>query len=119
MKRAFSISICISIFLSACTTSSQNIPTAYVSPVQYEGYSCRQISEEMISIQNQVTQLGGRLDSEASHDKMITGAGIILFWPALFFVGGTKEQEAEYGKLKGQYQALQQEAIAKNCVRIR
>lgn len=117
MKKLISVYVSVSIFLSACATSSQNIPTAYVSPVQYEGYSCRQISEEMVSIQNQVTQLGGHLDTAASHDKMITGAGIILFWPALFFLGGNKDQEAEYGRLKGQYQALQQEAVAKDCVR--
>ena len=43
------------------------------------------------------------------------GVGMILFWPALFALGGTKEQEAEYGRLKGEYEAIQQAAIAKKC----
>ena len=47
---------------------------------------------------------------------MITGAGLILFWPALFFIGGTKEQEAEYARLKGEYEALDKVAIQKNCL---
>ena len=47
---------------------------------------------------------------------MITGAGIILFWPALFFLGGTKEQEAEYARLKGEYEALDRVAVQKNCI---
>ena len=34
---------------------------------------------------------------------------------ALFALGGTKEQEAEYGRLKGEYEAIQQAAIAKKC----
>jgi hypothetical protein len=116
LKKVISIAISASIFLSACASSSNDVATTYVSPEQYEGYDCRQISAQMIDIQNQVTQLGGQLDTEASHDKMITGAGIILFWPALFFLGGNKKNEAQYGKLKGDYQALQQEAIVKNCI---
>lgn len=117
MKKVISSVLITSVFLSACASSSNDIATTYVPPEQYEGYDCRQISAEMIDIQNQVTQLGGQLDTAASHDKMITGAGIILFWPALFFLGGNKQKEAQYGKLKGDYQALQQEAIAKNCMR--
>jgi hypothetical protein len=62
-----------------------------------------------------VNQLGGRLDEAASNDQAITGAGIVLFWPALFFLGGTKQQEAEYARLRGEYDALQSVAIAKKC----
>ena len=39
----------------------------------------------------------------------------MLFWPALFFLGGTKQQEAEYARLKGEHEALQQSAIEKKC----
>jgi hypothetical protein len=30
-------------------------------------------------------------------------------------LGGTKQQEADYGRLKGEYDALQQAAITKKC----
>ena len=40
---------------------------------------------------------------------------MLLFWPALFALGGTKQQEAEYARLKGEYDALQQAAIVKKC----
>jgi hypothetical protein len=30
-----------------------------------------------------------------------------LFWPTLFFLGGTKEREAEFARLKGESEALQ------------
>lgn len=62
-----------------------------------------------------VNQLGGRLDEAASNDKAITGVGMVLFWPALFALGGTKQQEAEYARLKGEYDAIQQTAITKKC----
>ncbi|HAB64343.1 MAG TPA: hypothetical protein DCE49_09190 [Pseudomonas sp.] len=41
--------------------------------------------------------------------------GIVLFWPALFALGGTKQQEADYGRLRGEYDASHQAAILKKC----
>ena len=41
--------------------------------------------------------------------------GAILFWPALFALGGTKPQEAELGRLKGEYDALQSVNTQKKC----
>jgi hypothetical protein len=60
--------------------------------------------------------LGGRLDQASSNDSAITTAGVILFWPALFFLGGTKAQEAQYAQLKGEYSALEKAAIEKKCI---
>ena len=40
---------------------------------------------------------------------------MVLFWPALFALGGTKQQEAEYARLRGEYDAVQQAAIQKKC----
>jgi hypothetical protein len=39
---------------------------------------------------------------------------LVLFWPALFFIAGSDNAE-ELGRLKGEYEALQQAAIAKKC----
>lgn len=107
--------IVISQFLAGCATSSQDIATAYVSPLQYANYDCNQIIAEMQRTQVRANQLAGRLDQAASNDKMMTGVGIILFWPALFALGGTKEQEAEYARLKGEYEALSKAAVEKRC----
>lgn len=81
----------------------------------YQAYDCQQIAAETVRIQARVTQLGGRLDEAASHDKAIAGVGMIIFWPALFALGGTKAQEAEFANLKGQYDAVQQAAVEKKC----
>jgi hypothetical protein len=40
---------------------------------------------------------------------------LFLFWPAAFALGGTKQQEAEYARLKGESDAVQQAVIAKRC----
>lgn len=106
--------VCVQL-LAGCATSSQNIATAYVSPLQYANYDCNQIIAEMQRIQVRVNQMAGRLDQAASNDKVLTGVGIILFWPALFALGGTKEQEAEFARLKGEYEALNKAAVEKRC----
>jgi hypothetical protein len=112
MKRV----LCASVVLAmGCSTSSKDIAPMYVSPLQYQAYTCEQLGAEGARIQTRVQQLGGRLDEAASNDKALTTVGIVLFFPTLFFLGGTKQQEAEYGRLKGEYEAIQQTAVQKNC----
>ena len=101
--------------LAGCSTASKDIAAVSVSPLQYQSYDCEQLTGESNRLQTRITQLGGRLDEAASNDKAITGVGMILFWPALFAPGGTKEQEAEYARIKGEYDAIQQAAISKKC----
>ena len=101
--------------LAGCSTASKDIAAVSVSPLQYQSYDCEQLTGESNRLQTRITQLGGRLDEAASNDKAITGVGMILFWPALFALGGTKQQEAEYARIKGEYDAIQQAAISKKC----
>lgn len=115
MKKSACSLVSVSLLATGCATSSADIASAYVSPLQYQSYDCDQLTLESVRIQRRVAQLGGRLDEAASNDKAITGVGIILFWPALFALGGTKQQEAEYARLKGEYEALEQAAIQKKC----
>lgn len=102
-------------FMTGCATASKDVATAYVSPLQYKDYNCNQLVNETTRLNGRITQLGGRLDEAANNDKAIAGVGVILFWPALFALGGTKQQEAEYGRLKGEYDALNQALVQKDC----
>ena len=115
MKKTVATTLALTIALAGCSTASKDIAAVSVSPLQYQSYDCEQLTSESQRIQVRVNQLGGRLDEAASNDKAITGVGMILFWPALFALGGTKQQEAEYARLKGEYDAVQQTAIAKKC----
>lgn len=114
MKKSIA-SMLIATILAGCATGSKDIAAAYVSPMQYQNYDCTQLSAESLRLSQRAQQIGGRLDEAASNDKTITTAGIILFWPALFFLGGTKQQEAEFARLKGEVDAVQQAAIARKC----
>lgn len=101
--------------LTACATAGKDVSSTYVSPMQYTKYDCEQLRSESMRIGVRVNQLTGRLDEAASNDKAIAGVGIILFWPALFALGGTKQQEAELSRLKGEYDAIESTANTKKC----
>lgn len=103
------------IALSGCATSAKNIDTAYVSPLEYQHYDCDQIGTESTRVSARASQLAGELDQNATGDAVAMGVGLVLFWPALFFVEGDGTEAAEYARLKGQYNALQQASIEKKC----
>jgi hypothetical protein len=115
MKKLMIYTLTACIGLSGCATASKDIAAAYVSPMQFQSYDCDQLASETQRIQSRVVQLGGRLDTAASNDKAIAGVGLVLFWPALFALGGTKQQEADYSRLRGEYDAVQQAAILRKC----
>lgn len=105
----------IAVFLGGCATAGKDVSATYVSPIQFSNYDCDQLRQELSRINGRVGQLTGRLDEAASNDKALVGVGMILFWPALFALGGTKQQEAELSRLKGEYDALQTASTTKKC----
>ena len=118
MKKITVLMLCITISQYGCATSSKNISASYVSPMQYHSYDCDQLTLEAQRIHARVNELTGRLDQAASNDKWIMAAGLLLVWPALFALGGTNEKEAEYARLKGEYDAIHQAAVMRKCTGI-
>ena len=115
MKKFVTTALVFAVALGGCSTASKDVTTVYVSPLQYQSFDCDQLAAENQRLQSRVNQLAGRLDAAASNDKAIGVVGAIFFWPALFALGGTKPQEAEFGRLKGESDAIQQSAIIKKC----
>jgi hypothetical protein len=115
MKKIVAILVSSSIVLGGCASAAKDISSSYVSPLQFQGYDCNQITSEGQRIQGRINAMTGQLDKAASNDKAITGVAVILFWPAVFALGN-KTQEAEYARLKGEGEALEQASIAKKCM---
>lgn len=105
----------ITLLLSGCASSSEKISASYVSPVQFQSFDCSQLEAESMRIKTRVSELAGNLDKASTNDKWITAGGVLLFWPALFALGGNQAQEAEYARLKGEYDAIHQSAVSKKC----
>ena len=113
-KRTIAILTATSV-LAACADHPEKIPASYISPMQYDGYSCKQIGAEMQRVSSRVGELGGQQEKAASNSDVTMGIGLVLFWPALFFLDSHSAQAAEYGRLKGEFNALEQAGIQKNC----
>ena len=102
--------------LVGCATSPRNISPTYVSPLLYKDYSCEQLTMEMQRVSRRAAELYGSLDQKAGLDSAQMGIGLLLFWPALFFLeGGDGMQAAQYSRIKGESETLEQVAIQKNC----
>jgi hypothetical protein len=104
-------------FISGCASSSSSIKPAYVSPLAYQDYNCGQVGQEMSRVGRQVAEVSGQQDSTAGKDAYMVGASLV-FWPSLFFLAAGEDRKGELGRLKGEADALEQSAIAKQCTTI-
>ena len=103
------------LLFSGCAQKSSSIKATYVSPIVYEKYSCRQLGQEVNRISQRVAVISGQQDKKATNDAVATTAGVIIFWPALFFLAAGDDQKVEIGQLKGRYNAIRSVAIQKRC----
>ncbi|NYZ13632.1 hypothetical protein HL658_13850 [Azospirillum sp. RWY-5-1] len=102
--------------VAGCASGSKDIASSYVSPTLYQNWTCEQILAEDARITARVGQLTASVDDRASGDAFAMGVGMVLFWPALFFIKGNGPEAQEYARLKGEHDALQQSANQKSCV---
>lgn len=105
------------VVLAGCATQPDKIQTAYVSPVQYQDFDCNQIAAESARVNRRAAELQARLKTAADNDGAQMAIGMILFWPALFLLeGGDGPEAAEYARLKGERDALEEAAVQKKCL---
>lgn len=101
--------------LTACATAPDRIQGSYVSPMQYSGYDCDQIRSELLRVSGKVREVAGAQKRQSNNDAIAMGVGLVLFWPALFFLASGSDRKEELARLKGDYDALEQAAIQKKC----
>jgi hypothetical protein len=113
MKKLISV-VLVGATLSACATAPSNVQPAYVSSIEYSNLNCDQIRAELMEVSDHVRTVTGQQAKDHTRDAVAMTVGIVIFWPALFFLSGRGHQE-ELAELKGRYDALDQAAIQKNC----
>jgi hypothetical protein len=100
---------------SSCAKRADQIAASYVSPLQYDGYDCRQLGEEAQRISSRAGMVAGTQDEKANKDALAMGVGLIIFWPALFALSGNDQQTAELARLRGEMEAIEQVSVRKRC----
>ena len=105
----------LAVLVAGCATNPNSIAPTYVSPVLYQNLSCAQLGQEAARVSSRAAAAAGAQSQQQTNDAVAVTVGVVLFWPALFFVGGDKGNAAEIANLKGQMQAIEQANIARNC----
>lgn len=115
-KTTLSMAIAMAAFLGGCASQPKEIPAQSVSTIQYNNYSCPQVSQEAERVSGRVNELYSSLKKKADNDAVQMGVGLILFWPTLFLLeGGDGPEAQEYARLKGEHAALEKVSIQKDC----
>ena len=109
------IALAAAALLGACASKSSEISASYVSPVQYQNYTCQQLGMEAQALSSRAAIVSGAQDQKRSNDQIATGVAVVVFWPAAFLVGGDGPTAAELAQLKGQMVAVEQASIMRRC----
>src|SRR5262249_8326825 len=115
MRGVQSLALVAALLLAGCATKASQITAAYVSPFQYQGYTCQQLAQEAQAVSAKAAELSGAQDQKRTNDQIATGVAIVVFWPAAFLVGGDGQVAAQLAQMKGQMNAVEQASINKNC----
>jgi hypothetical protein len=114
MKRYVAVTL-MAAQVAACATAPDKISASYVSPAMYSSYDCTQLRAEMQRIAYKVDEVTGAQQTKARNDEIAMGVGLVIFWPALFFLGMGSDRKAELQSLKGSYDAINEASIMHRC----
>lgn len=113
--RAFVATVTIgALLLSGCAKKAEDISAAYVSPMRYSSYSCKQLENEMDRLSHRISEVADAQNKAHKRDVAATTVGMLVFWPALFFLASGDKAE-ELSRLKGEYEAIMEAGNRKNC----
>lgn len=107
--------VALAALAGACAKSADSISAAYVSPTIYRDFSCSELSEEAQRVSARAVAATGAQNQAATRDVVATTVGVVVFWPALFLIGGNDTKAAELAQLKGSMEAIEQASIQKKC----
>lgn len=105
----------LGVLLCGCASSSSDVTPQYISPLQYQNYTCAQLAEEARSVSSRAAQVAGVQDSKRTNDAVATTVGVVIFWPALLMMKGDGATAGELARLKGELEAIERMSIQKKC----
>lgn len=114
MKKIIFSTAIVSI-LTACAPSPDRVSASYVSPVVFEGQSCKKLMTERNKIASDVNLLTAEQRKSSTNDAWATGVALVLFWPAAFALALTEDQSAQLAQAKGNFDAVEAQMRNKGC----
>ncbi len=115
MFKKIGVIIALVLILVSCAPGASSVTPTYVSPLEYAHYDCDQIIAEMSRVSRRSQEIAGQVDKEADSKNKTIAVAAVVFWPAIFAVGGSSSKKQEYARLLGKFEALEQVSIEKKC----
>lgn len=109
------VGVALAVVVSGCATRSADVAPTPADPVEFRGWSCQRIYEEVDLVQQRAADLAWVVDERAGQHMVALGVGLSLFWPALLAMQPDGVDAEELGKLKGRFEALYLAARFKEC----
>jgi hypothetical protein len=100
--------------LAGCAKSAASIDAAYVSPLAYQAHNCAALAGEYATLKRRAAETFAKQDRVSTNDDVAMGIGLVLFWPALFFIDSS-DHKHEVARLKGEIAAVEDAANRKGC----
>lgn len=114
MNRVFTTGLVVALLVSGCASNPDYVRSQFISPAQYASYSCAGIEEDLRTISREVHTLTGDQRRRANEDLWSAGVGLVVFWPALFFLMRGNNVD-DLARMRGEYEALVAASRRKDC----
>ncbi len=114
-KTIVAVSTILMFFFAGCAQKTGQIKATYASTMKYQKYSCNQLGSEITSITQRARIISKQQNKTATKDAIVMTVGLVVFAPALLFMAAGEDQKVEIGRLKGEYNAIRDVALQKNC----
>lgn len=101
--------------LASCAQKTSHVEAAYTPTALYENLTCEQLLREGWAVSNRAHSAIGKQNRHRVEDDVAVTAGLLVFWPALFFVHGNDATTAELAQLKGEMEAIERASEEKRC----
>ena len=103
------------LLLPACASRPENVVASHVSSSRYAERTCKSLARELDEVQDALRAQSAKLNDKATQDAVVTGVGVILFWPVLFALGNNAGLEGDVARLKGEEQAIRKQLREQEC----
>ena len=101
--------------LPGCATRPENVAANHVSSSRYADRTCKSLARELDEVQDALRAQSAKLNDKATQDAVVTGVGVVLFWPVLFALGNNSGLEGDVARLKGEEQAIRRQMREADC----
>lgn len=115
VKRTVAALTVAAVILPGCATRPDNVVASSVSTSRYFDRTCKSLVRELDEVQDALRVQSAKLNDKATQDAVVTGVGMILFWPVLFALGNNAGLEGDVARLKGEEQAIRRQMRDADC----